>query len=202
MLYHSLVKKCHQLRLSQSQAKRTRRAVDLLIGIDHALMHKGQTKQSGHLVAIKKYASCLDNFGGSSAVVPVYGRVSHVRFAPPVEFSHLGMTETMGLGVKPCIFFGEKLTQVEREEAERISKSYVRVKKQWIVPCPWKKDLALLPYNKPLAIKRPESTERRLKKDPQQEIAYNKQMEEMVEVHFSRKLTADELKNFKGPVTG
>ena len=49
-------------------------------------------------------------------------------------------------------------------------------------------------------MKRLESTERRLKKDPEQGVAYDKQMEEMKEMQFSRKLSKKEMDNYKGPV--
>ena len=49
-------------------------------------------------------------------------------------------------------------------------------------------------------MKRLESTERRLKKDPEQGVAYEKQMEEMKEMQFSRKLSKKEMDNYKGPV--
>ena len=58
----------------------------------------------------------------------------------------------------------------------------------------------MLPDNTPLAMKRLEGTERRLKKDPEQGAAYDKQMEEMKEMQFSRKLSKEELDNYKGPV--
>lgn len=40
-----------------------------------------------------------------------------------------------------------------------------------------------------------ESTERCLKKDPKQGVAYDKQMEEMKEMKFSRKLSEEEMDN-------
>ncbi|XP_022798305.1 uncharacterized protein LOC111336463 [Stylophora pistillata] len=48
-------------------------------------------------------------------------------------------------------------------------------------------------------MKRLESTVRRLKKDEEQGVAYDKQMEEMKEMKFSRKLSKEEIKNYKGP---
>ena len=58
----------------------------------------------------------------------------------------------------------------------------------------------LLPDNKPLPMKWLESTERRLKKDPEQGAAYDKQMKEMKEMQFSRKLSKEEMDNYKGLV--
>ena len=58
----------------------------------------------------------------------------------------------------------------------------------------------LLPDNKTLAMKRLEITERRLNKDPEQGVAYDKQMKEMTVMNFSRKVFEEEMDNFKGQV--
>ena len=50
------------------------------------------------------------------------------------------------------------------------------------------------------AVKRLESTERRLMKHPERAAAYDKQMIEMNEMNYSRKLTEEELNNYKGPI--
>lgn len=55
----------------------------------------------------------------------------------------------------------------------------------------------LLPENKPLAMK---WLERRLKNDPEQGVAYDKQMGEMKGMKFSRKLSEEEIDNYKGLV--
>lgn len=102
--------------------------------------------------------------------------------------------------VKSCVCEADELTQAEREEAEIISKLCEKAGNQWKVPYPWKKNPMLLPDNKPLAMKRLESRERRLKKDPEQGVAYDKLIEEMKEMKFSRKLSKEEIKNYKGPV--
>ena len=65
-------------------------------------MHTGQTKQSVHSVARNTPLGSV-MFGGSSAVVPVCGRVSRVRFAAPAEISDFWITEAMGVEDKPCI---------------------------------------------------------------------------------------------------
>ncbi|XP_068680046.1 uncharacterized protein [Montipora foliosa] len=85
----------------------------------------------------------------------------------------------MGVALKPCVCNADKLTQTEREEAKLIEESCFKVENQCMIPYPWKKDPNLLPDNRGLAIKRLESTERRLKRNPEQAEAYCKQMEEM-----------------------
>lgn len=105
----------------------------------------------------------------------------------------------MGVEVKPCICDADKLSQIEREEAEVISSSCKKVGDQWLVPYPWKRNLSLLPDNKAVATKRLEATERRLKKNPEHAAAYSKQMNEMCEMGFARKLKEDELTRYQGP---
>ena len=78
-------------------------------------------------------------------------------------------TEAMGVEVIPCVCEADKLTQAEREEAEIISKSCEKVGKQWMVPCPWKKDPMLLPDNRPLAMKWLETRKGALRKTLRQE---------------------------------
>ncbi|KAL9985574.1 hypothetical protein ACROYT_G007995 [Oculina patagonica] len=124
------------LGLENERFRRGNGPVDLLIGVDHAQMHTGQTKQSEKLVArntplgwVVFGGSSGDEqvngvflgwvvFGGLSGDEQVNGRVYHVRFAAPVEMSDFWKKETMEL-YKPCVC---KLTQAEREETEIISK--------------------------------------------------------------------------------
>ena len=65
---------------------------------------------------------------------------------------------------------------------------------------PWRKDPRSLPDNRNQALKRLESTERRLSNNPEQAEAYHKQMVEMEEMKFSRKLSREEIKKYEGPV--
>ena len=123
-----------------------------------------------------------------------------VKYATPVDLSDFWKTESMGVKVKPCVCEADKLSHMEREEAEVISKSCQKIGQQWIIPYPWKKDPKYLPDNSSLALKRLEGTERRLKSNLNQAKAYEEQMTEMVKTNFCRKLSEDEVKNYKGPV--
>ena len=49
-------------------------------------------------------------------------------------------------------------------------------------------------------MKRLESTERRLSSNPYQAEAYQKQIVEMEEMKFSRKLSKEEIEKYEGPV--
>ncbi|XP_048590228.1 uncharacterized protein LOC116612667 isoform X2 [Nematostella vectensis] len=173
--------------------------VDLLIGIDHAQLHTGPSKQSDKLVARNTPLGWVV-FGGSAADTEKVSQVYHVALAPHLDLATSWKTESMGVEVKPCVCEADKLSQVEREETEVISNSCRKVGNQWEIPYPWKKDPSQLPDNKPAAVKRLEATERRLLKNPDHAVAYNKQMEEMCEMNFARKLTEEEVKSYQGPV--
>ncbi len=51
-----------------------------------------------------------------------------------------------------------------------------------------------------IAVKKLEATERRLKENPENAKAYQDQMKQMEDLGFSRKLTEEEIKKYKGPV--
>ena len=126
--------------------------------------------------------------------------ILHVKYASPIDLTDFWTTETMGVAVKPCVCDADKLTQTEREEAKLIEESCLKVENQWMIPYPWRKDPSQLPDNRGLAIKRLESTERRLKRNPEQAEAYCKQMEEMESMKFARKLSKEEQDKYHGPV--
>jgi len=123
-------------------------------------------------------------------------QVYHVAYATPLELTDFWKTETMGVEVRPCICDVDKSSQIEREEAEIISSSFKKVAS----PYPWKKNLSLLPDNKAVVTKRLEAMERCLKKNPEHAAAYDKQMNEMCEMGFARKLTEDKLTSYQGPM--
>ena len=162
-------------------------------------MHTGETVQSGQLVAGKTPLGWVV-FRGSSTKMDGVNKVFQVSYATPISLSAFWKTEAMGVEVKPCICDADKISQVEREESEVIKNSCQKVGKQWLIPYPWKKNPNQLPDNKAIAEKRLEATERRLQKNPEHAVAYNKQMEEMCQMKFARKLSEEEMKSYRGPV--
>ena len=166
--------------------------VDLLIGIDQAHMHAGETKEVKHLIARKSSLGWVV-FAGKAEETPDASAILHVKCASPIDLTDFWTTESMGVPVKSCFCDAEKLTQLEREEAKLTEESCIKVEGQWMVPYPWKKDPSLLPDNRQSAVKRLVSTERRLKRDSEQAEAYCKQMEEMESMGFARKLSKEEI---------
>ena len=189
-----------RLGLEKERIHRGKGPIDLLIGIDHAHVHTGPTRQGDHLVARKTPLDWVI-FGGSPGNMPATSHeVLHVKFSEPVDLTDFWRTESIGVQVRPCVCDADKLSHVEREEYEAIAKATRKVGSQWEIGYPWKKDPELLPDNKELALRRLQSTERMLKNRPEQAEAYCKQIEEMEEMNFSRKLTKEEIETYKGPV--
>ena len=189
-----------QLGLTNEKIRCGRGPVDLLIGIDHAHLHTGHTKNVDHLVATKSSLGGVLFGSIPGGTTFDENRVFSVNYATPVDLSDFRTTERRGIEVKPCVCEVDKLTQVEREEKIMIVNYAEKVGKQWMIPYPWEKDPSSLPDNKNQAVKRLESTERRLSKNPDQATAYDNQMVEMEEIKFARKLSNEEMENYKGPV--
>jgi hypothetical protein len=175
--------------------------VDLLIGIDHAHMHTGhETKQADHLVARRSPLGWIIFGSTTGELNNTITTVLHVKYTAPADLSDFWNTETMGVEVKSCTCDADKLSQLEREEKRVIEESTQKIVNQWMIPYPWKKDHRDLPDNKNQAMKRLESTERRLLKNPEQAAAYNSRMVAMKEINLSRKLSDEEIQDYKGPV--
>ena len=91
----------------------------------------------------------------------------------------------MGVAVKPCECEADKLSSVEQKELKIIEDCCQKIGHQWLIPYPWKRDQKELPNNEAQA---------------RNKQHYDKQMREMIEMHFPRKLTKQELETYKGPV--
>ena len=71
---------------------------------------------------------------------------------------------------------------------------------RWLAEYPWIKDPADLPDNRRVALSMLYSTERRLGKNTQHATVYDNQVRDMVQRGVARKLTKEELINYKGPI--
>ena len=185
--------------LKRNTLKRGSGKLDVLIGIDHATMHIGEIKQVGNMVARHSPLGWIV-FGATQSDLAASNKVLRVGLSGPIEMNEFWSTESMGVEVQPCLCEAEKLSQAERQEAKLIEESCIKSGNQWIIPYPWNRDPTLLPDNKEQAIKRLETTERRLSRNPEHAKAYDEQMKEMENMNFSRKISPEEERGYKGPV--
>ena len=174
--------------LSREKLRRKNGPVDILLGIDHPKLHTGETKEAGSLVARQSPLGWVVFGATSDERLENVSQVFHVKCSNPIDMSDFWTTESMGVEGKMCSCETKKLSAIEAYEAKIIESSCQKVGSQWLVPYPWIKDATKLPDNRSQAEKKLEATERRLAMNPTHAEAYNKQMEEMTEMNFSRKI--------------
>ena len=109
-------------------------------------------------------------------------------------------SEAMGVRIDPCVCDVSKLHKIDKEEKVIIEESARKIGNQWMIPYPWKRDLKELLDNKEQEIRRLETMERRLLKNPNDAIIYNEKMLEMEEMNFASKLKEVDINEYKGPV--
>ena len=93
-----------------------------------------------------------------------------------------------------------KVNPSGRGEGKIIEDSCKKSGNQWTIPYPWKPDPSLLPDNRQQAVKRLETTERQLLRNPEYAEAYKQQMKEMEHMNFARKISPEEETRYQGPV--
>ena len=89
------------MNLSNDSLARGYGPVDLLIGVDHARMHTGKTRESEKLVARHSPLGWIV-FRAMPKEISQVSRVYHVKFSAPVDMAEFWTTESMGVAVKPC----------------------------------------------------------------------------------------------------
>ena len=178
--------------LSKEDIRRGAGETDLLIGIDQAKLHTGETRGAGNLVA-RHSPLGLVVFGAASGQQLGTSRVNHVKLAAPVDLTEFWSTEAMGVSVKPCFCEPDKLSPIERKEAKIIEDSCQKLNGQWLVAYPWKRDPSDLPDNREQAERKLEATERHLLKNREHASAYDKEMVNMNQVGFARKLSVQSI---------
>ena len=186
--------------LPKNEVHRKPGPIDILIGINYPSFHTSETRVKNGL-AVRKSPLGWVVFGvksqGSSAETKP---VLHVRFAPPVDISEFWKTETMGVSVSPCTCEAAKMSPQDRAEMKIIEESCTLEDNKWTLKYPWKRDPKELPNNYKQVVNKMESTERRLRSNPDYAKSYNSQIKEMEDMKFSRKLTNEEIEEWDGPV--
>ena len=85
--------------------------IDILIGINHAKMHTGETKEAENLVARRSPLGCVV-FGATSGYQRRVNKVLHVQLTNPVDMTDFWTTEAMGVTMKLCKCNPEKLSPI------------------------------------------------------------------------------------------
>ena len=164
-------------------------------------MHAGETREADNLVARRSPLGWVV-FGAANGQRQAVNKVLHVQLSSPVDMNDFLAIdhEAMGVSSKSCECNSENLSPIELHEKKIIENSCERVGNQSMVGYPWKKNRNLLPHNWSQALKKLETNERRLMKDPDSAQEYDKQRRKMTELNFARKLSEEEIKNHEDPV--
>jgi hypothetical protein len=97
-----------QLGLEGRKLVRGNGPIDILIGINHAKMHTGETKEAENLVARRSPLGWVV-FGATSGYQRRVNKVLHVQLTNPVDMTDFWTTEAMGVTAKLCKCNPEKL---------------------------------------------------------------------------------------------
>ena len=188
------------LKIPTDKLYRKEGPIDLLNGINYPRFHVGETKVTDGLVARRSPLGWVIFGSNSDDAQPETKQVLHVRLAEPVDLTEFWKPESMGVSVSPCTCKATEMSLQERAEMKMIEESCQLQGDKWIMQYPWKRDPSYLPNNYVQVLKKLESTERRLMKQPDHANSYNAQIKEMEEMKFSRNLTEEKKKEWKGPV--
>ncbi|XP_062602451.1 uncharacterized protein LOC134264167 [Saccostrea cucullata] len=202
--------------------------VDLLIGADCCILLPEKIDQIGNLQLMRnQFGYCIR---GSHAKlhVPVTTESNLVcihhtsgRIIEPIRLNHESLKNAVdnffdieGLGTHcvpkcgscrcgKCPPGNGSYTLKEERELHLIKEGlqYDEVGKNWTTTYPWIKDPKSLPNNINAAVCRLKCTERRLEKAGQEySEAYGDQIADMVQRSVARKLTAEEVQRYEGPI--
>ncbi|XP_041456247.1 uncharacterized protein LOC121408709 [Lytechinus variegatus] len=184
--------------LKSGDLRRGSGSVHLLIGIDYPKMHMGKSRQKGQLAARKSPLGWV--IFGAPKKSSDRMNVLHVKLTTPIDLTDFWSSESMGVQSSSCHCEPSPLSKQEKEEEQIIRESSKKVGNKWEIAYPWRKDPNLLPDNRAQAEKVLCSTEKRLARNQDHADAYVKQMKELVENGFARKLTENEVDQYEGPI--
>ena len=160
-----------QFKLKKGELHRGGGSVDLLVGIDHAKMHGGETREEGNITARRSPLGWVV-FGAAPGDRLQSGRVLHVQLSTSVDLSDFWSTESMGVQGDDCGCEPNGLSKIEKDEYDLISRSCEKVENQWRIPYPWRKSPGLLPNNRVQAERMLNAIEKKLAKNPDHAEAY------------------------------
>ena len=189
--------------------------IDVLIGFEYAGFHPQKEQFSGHLLLLKnQFGRCIGGTHPQIKEINERHKLNSVQVlhttSPSVEdFYNI---ENLGIECTPrcggckcgrCPLGSKNYTIKEEKELALIEKNldYDKEAKRWIAEYPWIKDPYDLPDNRRIAFTKLISTEKRLAKNTEHAKVYKEQVQDMINRGVTRKLTEEELRNYKGQYT-
>ena len=188
--------------------------VDILVGYDHAAYHPVRIDNIDHLVLNENRFGY--SFGGAHTLFKGHAKpiVQHaiVLHSAVSELESIYSVDNLGVNCVPkcggckcgtCHPGGKDMTVVEEEQYELMKSklNYQIEKGRFITGTPWIRDPSELPEkeSKRYAMAVLRSTEKRLLKNKDYAKLYQKQIEDLLKRKVSRKVSEQELREWKGP---
>ena len=189
-------------------------SVDVLIGYEYAAYHPEREQNVGHLILLKnRFGRCV---GGTHPLLKeVYmthnlGNARVNTIVGKVNIEDFYNIEALGVQCKPkcggckcgkCSLGAKDYTIKEERELELIERNltFNSDDSTWTVEYPWIKDPNDLPNNRKVAMAKLAATERRLRKNADHARVDHEQIKDMLTRNVARKLSKEELTNYKGP---
>ena len=135
---------------------------------------------------------------------------SHLSYAESRKIDNFVQGEELGTQIFPkcgsckcskCPLPGHSFSFQEESELKLIQEnlSYDEKNECWVTKYPWKCDPHSLPDNKSSALATLFRLEKRLNNDENLKSIYHEQMQDMIDRNVARKVTKEEMLNYKGP---
>ena len=189
--------------------------IDILIGLQQFAYHPVKIRENGHLSLMKNRFGLV--VAGSHPTVKrttLQESCSLVRHATVMHLVEsmtrfhsiegLGITCTPKCGACQCGKChpgGKDMTLNDEKEYKLIEAgiSFDEESKRWIAGYPWTRNPNELPNNRQFALGMMLSTERKIEKDNDKAVMYNRQMQDMVQRKVARQVSEKELSDHEGP---
>ena len=204
-------------------------SVDVLIGTDWCKIIPNMIKEVGNLQLMKnQFGYCIRGHHPSLEINSEVNHIQiHLTHGNKISHEGLGImnccrfgdaiqkfmdVECLGSQSIPncgackcgkCTLGKNSCTIKEQQELNMISEGLTlnSERKQWTIKYPWLKSPNMLPNNYVAALSRLKTAERRLLKSGYEHCEiYNKQIQDMIDRNVARRLTPEEIEQYKGPV--
>ena len=198
--------------VSKDEITRPAGTIDVLIGAEYAAYHPVRVQSAGHLLLLKnRFGLCIGGTHPSIKGAIKKHDLRHARVQHVIKVDDFYNVENLGVECNPrcgnckcgkCAIGSKDYSIKEEKELALIERnmSYDEQDSCWVAKYPWIKDPSDLPDNRKVALALLITTERRLVRNPIHATVYDDQVKDMVDRGVARKLSKDELANYKGPI--
>ena len=187
--------------------------IDLLIGVRYAGFHPTRIASKNHLLLLEnRFGKIIQGIHPEiNETTTLDSRCMQIKHAIVMHVcdSSFNSIENLGVNCVPkcgsckcgkCHPGGKDMSLKDEKELELIEQGlkFDLEKKRWVASYPWLKNPSVLENNRDIVYKILLSTERRLLRNHEHASIYSRQIQDMIDRGAARKVTREELDNYKG----